>query len=340
MSDPRWALVHAPDDPAVAAWIAAAAAVDAPKPRLVPWADVLNGSATFDDGELVHAERLTPVVPTRYGGSRDRYDRLAAALATLNDRLAADNATSTADASATLLALDRKRCTEHLAAAGLPVPVAATGKSVVRQRFAEPCDAMSWLSAHGDGVSTSLALARTRGGYELRHTLRVRYYPGGTDDPPGSQGHMVRDLLARDDETFAVGELPTTYFDSAQQRFRFAVIDGRVTHAAGRNADTLVAREYFGGRRREIDAYRERFGAEAWHRLIDLAEQAAAAFPGLRALGVDLAAGQIDGQVDGPDLGCEIDPFGARLPAALGLPGTAGEGLEVAATTLRCWMAR
>ena len=336
MSALRWALVHAPEDPAVGAWIAAAAAVDAPKPRLVPWADVLNGTAAFDDGELVHAERLTPVAPARYGGSLDRHGRLATALATLNEQLVTGDATATADVAATLLALDRKRCTEHLAAAGVSVPVVSAGDGVVRQRFTEPCDALSSLSASGDGVRSTLALTRTRGGFELRHTLHGHYYRGATDDPPGDEGIVVRELLARDDETFAVEELPTAYLNNAQYRFRLAVIDGRVTHAAGRVADTLVAREYFGGRRREIEAYQARFGAEAWDRLTGIAEQAAAAFPSLRALGVDIAASQ----VGGADLVYDIDPFGARLPAALGLPGTAGAGLEVGATTLRSWLTR
>jgi hypothetical protein len=52
-----------------------------------------------------------------------------------------------------------------------------------------------------------------------------------------------------------------------------------------RPEDTYPAREYFGGRRREIDAYRRRFGADAWQDLIAIAERAAAAFPGLRAVG-------------------------------------------------------
>jgi hypothetical protein len=38
-----------------------------------------------------------------------------------------------------------------------------------------------------------------------------------------------------------------------------------------------------------------------------------------------------------PDVVYDIDPFGARLPGALGMPGTAGEGLEAAATALRGW---
>jgi hypothetical protein len=332
MSTLNWALVHAPDDPAISAWAAAAATAAAPKPRLVPWADVLDGTATFGDGELVHAERLIPASPTRYGSSRERYERLTAALSTLHTRLAVDNATATADPAAILLALDRKRCSEHLAAADVPVPEA--GERFVRQRFAEPGDAIS--EDRGNGVITTLALTRTRNGFELRHTLHSGYCRGVDDDHAVDEAGSVLELLARDDETFTCGDLPTAYLDGAQYRFRFAVIDGQVTHAAGRLADKPLAREYFGGRRREIDAYLRRFGAEAWHRLTGIAEQAAAAFPGLRAIGVDIAASQ----VKGPDLVYDIDPFGARLPAALGLPGTAGEGLEVATTMLRSWLTR
>lgn len=51
------------------------------------------------------------------------------------------------------------------------------------------------------------------------------------------------------------------------------------------------------------EAYHRRFGAAAWQRLIDLAERAAAAFPGLPALGVDVAPGQ----TGDPDVVCDID---------------------------------
>ena len=330
MSGLRWALVHAPGDPVVSAWLAAAGALNAPQPRLVPWDEVLAGTASFSEGELVHAERCTPAVPHRYGGSRARSERFAAALATLETRLAAAKATATADTAATLLALDRKRCTEHLAVAGVPVPGA--GERFIRQRFAEPCDATS--DEHGGSIRSTLALVRTRSGYELRHTLHSNYFGGAYDDHADDERRMVIDLLAHDDETFTVADLPDIHLNGASRRFRFAVIDGRVTHAAGRPADQPAAREYYGGRRREIDEYHQCFGAEAWQHLIDLAEQAANAFPSLRAIGVDIAAGHVSGR----ELVYDIDPFGARLPAALGLSGTAGEGLDVAATMLRSWM--
>lgn len=318
MSTLRWTVVHAPEDAAVSAWMAAATAVDAPQPRLVPWAEVLDGTAKFGQGELVHAERLTPVTPVRYGGSRERYERFTAALGVLGERLKADGAEAAADPAETLLALDRKRCAEHLGANSVPVPEA--GNRFARQRFAEPGDAASELRGNGSFVST-LKLVRTREGEELRHSLRSSYYEAGA----------IGEVLARDGEVFTVGDLPTAYLNGGQYHFRFAVIDGRVTHAAGRLAEKVLAREYFGGRRREIEAYHERFGAEKWQRVVELAEQAASSFPGLRALGVDIAASQ----VGGPDVVYEIDPFGARLPAALGLPGGVGEGLQVPAATLR-----
>lgn len=331
MSDLTWALVCTPDDPAVAAWTAAAATLGAPPPRLVPWSDVLGGAAVFRAGELVHAERLIPAAPNRYGGSRSRYERLAAALRTLHERIAADGATATAEAPAVLLALDRQRCTEHLAATGVPVPQA--GSRFLRQRFAEPGDAVS--ESRG-GIRTTLALVRTRTGFELRHTLHGQHYAETGGDGAVDEAGIVGELLAREDEIFAVDDLPTAYLNDAQHHFRFAVVDGNVTHAAGRLADSLLAREYYGGRRREIDAYHHRFGPEAWKRLIGIAERAAAAFPGLRTVGVDIAASQ----TGGPDVVYDIDPFGARLPSALGLPGTAGETLEVTATALRSWMRR
>lgn len=323
MSTLRWAVVHAPEDAAVPAWTAAAAAVDVPQPRLVPWAEVLDGTAGFNEGELVHAERLTPVTPLRYGGSGERHEQFAAALGVLGERLKADGAEAAADPAETLLALDRRRCTEHLAASGVSAPGA--GDQFARQRFAEPGDAVSQLRGNGSVVST-LRLVRTREGDELHHGLHGSYHEAGA----------IGEILARDGEIFTVGDLPTAYLNGEQYRFRFAVVDGRVTHAAGRLADTVLAREYFGGRRREIEAYHERFGAEKWQQVVALAERAATAFPGLRALGVDIAASQ----AGRPDVVYDIDPFGARLPAALGLPGGIGEGLRVQAAALRSRLSR
>lgn len=242
----------------------------------------------------------------------------ASLLGLLGDRLKAAGAEAAADASATLLALDRKRCTEHLAASGVSVPEA--GSEYARQRFAEPGDAVSQLRSDGHAI-TALKAVRTREGYELHHTLHHVWDESG----------IVADVLAGDEDVFTVGKLPTAYLDHEQHRFRFSVIDGRVTHAAGRLAVKVLAREYFGRRRREIEAYHERFGAERWQRVIELAEQAATAFPGLRAIGVDIAAGQ----GAEADVVYDIDPFGARLPAALGLPGGVGEGVRVRAAILR-----
>lgn len=334
----RWALVAAPDDPAVPAWFAAAEPAGVAEPRLVPWAEVLDGRARFAENELVHAERLTPTVPLRYGGSRHRYEAHADARRVLDGLLADSGARATIESATVLLALDRQRCTAHLAAAGVPVP--EPGEKFIRQRFAEPGDAVSNLIGH---IWTPMALIRTRSGFELEHRPVRRLYRQEGDESNGADTGIVQDLLDRDDEPYKVADLPTAYLNSVQHRFRFAVIDGRVTHAAGRPADVRPVREYYGGKRREIDAYRTRFGAAAWQELIRIAEQAAAAFPGLRSVGVDLAPVQVNRDPTNPasalppDVVYDIDPFGARLPGALGMPGTAGEGLEVAATTLRGW---
>lgn len=376
---PRWVLVAMPEDPAVAAWTQAADTTGVARPRIVPWTEVLDGGARFAEGELVHAERLTPAVQLRYGGSRERYESFAKALGLLDERIAEAGAVATADSSALLLALDRQRCAEHLGAAGVPVPQA--GGVVVRQRFAEPGDAVSLV---GTLIRTPLALMRGRSAFELRHGSVPRSYDGRDreSNDEGVSAEKVRTLLERDDETYRVKDLPAAYLDDVQYRFRFAVLDGRVTHAAGRPEDDRPAREYFGGRRREIDAYRKRFGDDAWLDLVGIAEQAAAAFPGLRSVGVDLAPDQTRRSdvthaapdpeatarvreaiaeklamigltlppmppTDSPaerliahDVVYDIDPFGARLPGASGWEGTVGEGLEVPAAMLRMWAAR
>lgn len=326
-------MVAVPEDPAIGMWTRAADATGVARPRIVPWAEVLDGSACFTAGELVHAERLTPAVPLRYGGSRARYEAFAKALGLLDALIASAGATASADSTALLLALDRQRCAEYLSVAGVPVP--QVGGEVVRQRFAEPGDAIFHVGVH---IRTPMTLLRSRSALELRHQSAQRAYRGAKhqSDDEIVTGEIVRDLLEREDETYRVKDLPYAYLNEALYRFRFAVLDGRVTHAVGRLADDRPAREYFGGKRRDIAAYCERFGDSAWQDLIRIAEHAAAVFPSLRLVGVDVAPDQTGGR----DFVYDIDPFGPRLPGALGLEGTAGEGLELPATVLRAWAAR
>lgn len=328
MNGRRWALVAAAEDLETAAWAKAIAAVGGQEPRRVPWSAVLDGSAAFKAGELVHALRLIPTTPARYGGSRERYEGLAAALDRLQTLVTEAGATVTVEPGDALLALDRLRCSQHLATAGITIPL--PGRRVLRQRYAEPGDAVT--EVRGGGIFTTLTPARTRDGYELRNSRRQREYRDYGFRAIADTA-VVRDLLEQHEEVVGVENLSYIYVDGDLYRFRLAVVDGEVTHAAGRFGEFRLAREYYGGRRREVEAFQATRG-ETWAELVALAERAATAFPGLRSVGVDVTAGP-----RGDDLAVyDIDPFGARLPGALGLINGGGEGLDVASTTVRAWL--
>lgn len=128
-----------------------------------------------------------------------------------------------------------------------------------------------------DAWRTRLFRHRTRAGFEVwRAPSQVA----------GDTGEMaaVAEMLA-EDGIHAVRSLYRIHVGSHYSDLRFAVLDRKVTHAAGVRADLVILREWYGGRRSEIDAFVTRFGAERWARLVALAERAATFFPGVRSLG-------------------------------------------------------
>ncbi|WP_194907307.1 hypothetical protein [Catenulispora rubra] len=318
MSTLSWAVVAREDESARAEWSRAAQDADVAPPRFVPWSAVVDSEAEFLPGEVVFAERLHPCVTDNpVGGQRARYAELEVALRQLDAQVTKAGARLAAAVEPTLLALDRTKRDEFLSQSGVPVlglPDSAA-RGILRPRFAGSDD---WLI---DGSGTRLYRHRTRTGYEVWRA------PGTAAGTRHGFDELV-ELLA-DDGIHRVASLHRVYLGNAFHDMRFAVVDGLVTHAAGINREQVVLREWYGGRRPEIQTFMERFGMERWARLVEVAERTATYFPGIRSLGVDLIMDN-----DSSEYVLDVDPFGASLPGRVaavpnGGPGRVSVGVAV-----------
>lgn len=307
MTTANWTVVATEDDPARAEWTRAAQDTNVAGPRFVSWTAVVNSEAQFQPGEVVFVERLYPCVaenPVR--GQRARYAELQTALSRLDAALAKAGATPATPAEPALLALDRTRCAEFLRENGVPVldasEVSSVGGNILRPRYAGSDD---WVI---DTWRTRLFRHRTRtAGFEVWR---------GLGQVSGDKRELA-DLVAllADDGIHAVESLHRVHLGNYFHDFRFAVVDGKVTHAAGVMREEEVLREWYGGKRQEIDEFLERFGIERWERLVALAERTAAFFPGIRSLGVDLI---MDNHTS--EYVADVNPFGAHLPGLIVAP--------------------
>ena len=324
MSTPSPVVVTAEnDEPARAEWSRAARETGLAQPRFVPWSAVVASEAEFAPGEVVFVERLHPdTAGNPVGGQRARYAELQAALEHLDVGVTKAGATLAASVEQTLLALDRTKCDEFLRQSGLPLlelsDVSAVRSNILRPRFAGSDE---WMI---DGWRTQLFRHRTRTGFEV-------WRAPGQSSGDNRELAQVAELLA-DDGFHAVAALHRVHVLNDFYDFRFAVVDGKVTHAAGvKREGEILAREWYGGKRREIDAFVKRFTTERWERLIALAERTATFFPGIRSLGVDLI---MDNEKS--EFVFDVDPFGASLPGLVaGLADAGGEPGPVRAAVLR-----
>lgn len=343
MSALSWAVVARTDEPARADWVRAAREVresgesaesgesesGAGEPRFVAWSAVLSSEAEFRAGELVFVERLHPQrAENPVGGHRARYEELRAALHQLEAAVTKAGATLAVAVEPMLVLLDRTRLGAFLSLNGFPVlesaESVADGGGILRPRFAGSDE---WLI---DAGRTDLFLHRTRTGHEVRRGP-------GLGSPGARESADITGLLAAD-EIHAVASLLRVYLSENHYDIRFAVLDGKVTHAAGVIRGEAVAREWYGGRRRELEAFLERFGDERWQRLVALAERTAASFSGIRWLGVDLALDNHESEFV-----FDVDPFGAFLPGLVsGLPNTTDDrgSLSVRGAVLRSLSSR
>jgi glutathione synthase/RimK-type ligase-like ATP-grasp enzyme len=349
-SGPPLAVVGNPANRRVALFQDALCEAGAPAARVVPWLDVLRGRAEFRPGELVRidspgedreVERALRGVddPTRVEGSALWYERFTAAVRDIAVRAEAGGARLLDDPAELAVLFDKRLCHAALLAAGVAVPrsptsgaaappvrgwddvrslLAATG---MRRVFVKP--------AHGSSASGVMALETAGGGRvqattsverdaegRLFNSLRVRRY--------GSE----REVAALVDALAPDGLHIERWLPKASQRGRVAdlrvvVVAGRATHAVVRTSRSPMTNLHLGGLRGDLAEARaatEAVGG-SWTGALAVCERAAACFPGVSRVGVDLL----------PSTGWrrfavgEVNAFGDLLPGLTGMPGSGAE---------------
>lgn len=360
MSSLRLAVVGNPDNRRVGLFRDAAASLGLAAPRVVPWLDVLSGTAAFHAGEVVRIDspgedaevtrllrgQSEPVDMYRVEGTRAWYEGFVKVLEALHYEIEAADAHALADAEETAIAFDKARCHALLSEHGISVPKAIPGvvdfeSLLAGQREHDWEDAYVKIR-HGSSASgvvkvrsrfgelraeTSAELRRVPGGYELYNSLKFRTYRRR------SEIRMVIDRLAEDGlhVEHAVGKIS---IQRQETDLRLVTVGGRVTHAVGRSSDLPITNLHLGGKRREAAEYRATIGEERWTQVIDLAERTAACFPRTHCLGIDILS---DAERDYVG---EVNAYGDLLPRLLGLPGTLGEGVDTYTAQLKSLLAK
>jgi glutathione synthase/RimK-type ligase-like ATP-grasp enzyme len=342
------AVVGNPDNRRVTLLREAAAALGMTEPRVVPWLEVLQGTAEFRAGELVRIDspgedaevtRLLrgepePVDMYRVEGSRVWYEGFVKALERLHERIEGARAHALASAEDTAIAFDKARCHALLSERGISVPAAIPGivdfKSLTASRAEHGWSEVYVKIRHGSSASgvvsvshngaltwaiTSAELHRTAHGYELYNSLKVRHYSREQDIA------LLIDRLGLDGLHVEIA-IRKLYIQRNETDLRLVTVGGRVTHAVGRSSSLPITNLHLGGSRRDVREFRERVGALRWGRIIELAERTAACFPRSHCLGIDVLS-----DTDQDYIG-EVNAYGDLLPKLVGLPGTLGEGAD------------
>ncbi|MFG3344383.1 STM4014 family protein [Streptomyces sp. NPDC048018] len=352
-SAPALVVVGDPEGRRVRFFQDAALAAGLPRPRAVPWLDVLRGGAAFRPGERVRldspgeqpeVDRLLRGVPepTRVEGSGRWYAGFTAAVAGLAAQVRSAGAELLADPGELAVLFDKRRSHERLAAAGVPVPPSPTsgaaappvrGWEHVRAITADPGMRRVFVKlAHGSSASGVLAVETAGGGRvqattsverradgRLHNSLRVRRYTSEREVA------AIVDALAPDG-LHVERWLPKASLGGRAADLRVVVVDGRATHAVVRTSRSPMTNLHLGGARGDLDAVRAAIAA-AGGRFADaltVCERAAAAFPGTRCVGVDLLPGTGWRRFS---VG-EVNAFGDLLPGLTGLPGGGAEGRD------------
>src|SRR5581483_11720574 len=102
-----------------------------------------------------------------------------------------------------------------------------------------------------------------------------------------------------------------------------------------RTSTSPMTNLHLGGRRGDLAAFQALVGEKRWSAILDLAESAAACFPGVHCLGIDVLPG-----ADGLDFIGEVNAYGDLLPNLMGLPGTPGEGVGTYRAQVRSLIGR
>jgi hypothetical protein len=344
----RFAVVGNPDNRRVKLFADAARAEGLPEPRILPWIDVLQGDLEFHAGELVRVDspgedaevtRLLrgsrqPIDMYRVEGTREWYEGFTVAVGRLEQAVDDAGAARLFDHGDTATAFDKLATHARLTAEGVPVPLPAktdgSESAFIKIRHGSSASGVVALTVRGPRrrAVTSAEMVRTETGIELYNSLRVRTYLRDTD---------IDDLLAAlaEDGLHAEQWIPKLKLRGQDCDLRVVVVGGHVTHVVVRTSAYPMTNLHLGGQRGDLAAFQALVGDKRWLRILDLAEAAAACFPGLHCVGVDVLPG-----ADGSDHIGEVNAYGDLLPNLMGLPGTPGEGVDTYGAQVRTLIGR
>ena len=344
----RFAVVGNPDNRRVSLFADAVRAAGLPEPRVVPWLDVLHGDYGFQAGELVRVDspgedaevtRLLrgsaePVDMYRVEGTRDWYVGFTVALGKVQSAIDEAGAVALFRHESVAIAFDKAWCHELLIDVGLPVPEAAatdgSESAFIKIRHGSSASGVVALTVRGPRrrAVTSAEMVRTERGVELYNSLRVRTYLRDSD---------IDDLLGALAPDGLHGERRITKAkqDGHDCDLRVVTVGGRATHAVLRTSPHPMTNLHLGGQRGDLARFQASIGSDRWHAILRHAETAAACFPGVHTLGIDVLPG-----ADGHDYIGEVNAYGDLLPNLMGLPGTAGEGVDTYGAQVRALIGR
>lgn len=347
------AVVGVPDNRRVTLYAAAARAAGLPAPRLVSWRTVLREGVSFAPGETVRLDSPgeDPVVdrllrgagdPTRVPGSALWYRRFTTAVRSVAAAARDADARLLDDPEEVAVLFDKRLCHGVLRRRDVAVPGSPTsgpdgapirGWADLRAVLAEAGLHRAFVKpAHGSSASGVLALELGGPGRfqattsverdtdgELFNSLRVRRYTAEREIA------AIVDRLAPDG-LHVERWLPKASQHGRAADLRVVVVDGRATHAVVRGSHSPLTNLHLGGVRGDLDQARAAMRASGarWEEVLELAERAAACFPGTLCVGVDVL----------PGIGWrrfavgEVNAFGDLLPRLTGLPGSGAEGLD------------
>ena len=344
----RFAVVGNPGNRRVTLFADAVRAAGLAEPRVVPWLAVLRGDCGFEAGEVVRVDspgedaevaRLLrgcaePVDMYRVEGSRAWYLGFVAASEKLQIAIEAAGAVGLFHHRQIGTAFDKKACHALLMDAGIPVPEEAESdgseSAFIKIRHGSSASGVVALTVRGSRrrAVTSAELVRTEHGVELYNSLRVRTYLRDAD---------IDDLLRAlaPDGLHAQRWVPKLQQDGRDCDLRIVTVGGRATHAVLRTSTYPMTNLHLGGQRGDLDRFRAMIGEPRWRTILEHAENAAACFPAVHALGIDVLPG-----ADGQDYIGEVNAYGDLLPNLMGLAGTAGQGLDTYGAQVRALMGR
>ncbi|MEV6812138.1 STM4014 family protein [Micromonospora sp. NPDC051296] len=327
----RLTVVGNPGNRRVEMFTEAVLAAGLPRPRLLPWAEVLAGATPPPPGTLVRVDSpgddcqvdqllRRSATAARHGelvGLADAYAGLVDGMA----RVAAGGATLLNPPADVAVLCDKRRCHALLSAAGVPVPAALPevgGYAQLRAAMAEAGWSRVFVKpAHGSSAAGVIALAvgprRVQAVTTIEHTpaalfnsLRVRSY---TDEAAVA---AIVDRLAPDG-LHVERWLPKAGLGDRVVDVRVLVVAGRPTHAVVRAARGPLTNLHLGNARGDLAELRAAAGPRGWSAAMDTCERVAACFPGSLHVGVDLMflVGWRRHAV------AEVNAFGDLLPGVL-----------------------